>query len=283
MGTKRRTKVEMEAIRTAIVEAVERDRPMTVRQVFYRLAVRGVVPKEKNRGYRTVQRLLVEMRRSGRIPYSWIVDSSRTVRRPQTFDSAEEALRATARAYRRSLWADTNTYVQVWLEKEALAGVLWDVTDEWQVPLWVNRGYGSISYLRQGAERINEALKAGRRVYVYNFGDCDPSGVNAWEKAKEDLREWIDVPDRVSFERVAVTREQIEAWDLPTRPTKKSDSRASGFEGESVELDAIPPARLKALTRECIEQHLDPHVLERAKMTERLERETLHEIAANLS
>jgi len=280
---KRRTKAEMETIRTAICEAVERDHPMTVRQVFYRLAVSGVVPKQENRGYRTVQRLLVEMRRAGRVPYSWIVDSSRTVRRPQTFDSAEDALRTTLRTYRRDLWADAGTYIQVWLEKEALAGVLWDVTEEWQVSLWVNRGYSSVSYLRQGAESINKALRAGREVYVYNFGDHDPSGVNAWEKAEEDLREWIDAPERVRFERVAVTPEQIRDWDLPTRPTKTSDSRAEGFEGASVELDAIPPARLKELTRECIERHINPRALEQTKKTERLERETLRDFAKELA
>ena len=143
------------------------------------------------------------------------------MRRPQTFDSAEDALRSTVRTYRRNLWRDTGTFVQVWLEKEALAGALWDVTDEWHVSLWVSRGYGSISYLRSGAKEINKALRAGRKVYVYNFRDHDPSGVNAWEKAAEDLREWIDAPKRVRFERVVVTPEQIERWDLPTRPTKK--------------------------------------------------------------
>lgn len=274
----------MEAIREAIEAAVRKDRPMTVRQVFYRMAVQGVVPKQERRGYNTVQRLLVEMRREGRIPYSWIVDSSRTIRRPTTFDSMEDALRNTARAYRRSLWTDLPVYIQIWLEKEALTGVLWDVTDRWDVPLWVSRGYTSLSYLHSGAERIQAAIEAGRRVYVYNFGDHDPSGVNAWEKLQETIRAFIDDPQAVEFERVAVTPEQIDAWDLPSRPTKKSDTRSKAWSaGESVEMDAIPPARLKELVRGCVERHIPRRELDYIRAIEEEERQTLRHIADRMA
>jgi len=283
MARKRRTKAEMERIRTAIYEQVAENHPMTVRQVFYQMAVRGIVPKQERRGYNTVQRLLVEMRRAGRIPYAWIVDSSRTIRKPTTFDSMEDALQNTARTYRRSLWTDLDVYVQIWCEKEALTGVLWDVTDDWDVPLWVSRGYSSISYLHQAAERIQAALDAGRLPYVYNFGDHDPSGVNAWEKLKETLREYVEDPELVEFERVAVTPAQIKAWDLPSRPTKRSDSRTKTWEGgRSVEVDAIPPKALKALVQQCVTQHIPDRELQRIQQIEQQERETLQHIAQRM-
>lgn len=255
---------------------------MTVRQVFYRMAVKNVVPKQKSRGYNTVQRLLAEMRRSGRIPFNWIVDSSRMVRKPTTFDSAEDALRRTAQTYRRDLWADTDVHVQMWLEKEALAGVLCDTTEKWDVPLWVNRGYSSITYLHNGADEINRAIEAGNTVFVYNFGDHDPSGVDAWDKLQEDLRDWVRDPTSVRFERIAVTPEQIQRWDLPSRMTKKSDPRSKNFQGRSVELDAIPPDRLKLLVERCVTRHISERQLEQIRKIEREEERTLRQIAEQL-
>jgi hypothetical protein len=270
----------MEAIRAAICDVVDEHRPMTVRQVFYQMAVRGVVPKQERRGYQTVQRLLVEMRRSGRVDYEDIVDSSRTVRRPTTFDSMEDALLDTADMYRRGLWGDTGVYVQIWLEKEALTGVLWDVTDQWDVPLWVSRGYGSISYLHIAAKYVAQALSHGRTVYIYNVGDHDPSGVNAWHKLQETLTEFAGQSEALNFERLAVTPEQIERWNLPSRPTKSSDTRTKTWEGgESVEVDAIPPRQLKAIVQQAIERHISSYELERIKQLEQQERQTLKEYA----
>jgi len=256
---------------------------MTVRQVFYRMAVKDVVPKQKNRGYNTVQRLLAEMRRDGRIPFNWIVDSSRMVRKPTTFDSAEDALRRTAQTYRRDLWSSTDVHVQLWLEKEALAGVLSETTEKWDVPLWVNRGYSSITYLRNGADEINRAIEAGNTVFVYNFGDHDPSGVNAWEKLQEDLSGWVEHPSRVRFERIAVTPKQIREWDLPSRMTKKSDPRSGDFQGRSVELDAIPPDELKGLVEQCVTRHISERQLEQIRQIEQQEEETLRQYAERLS
>ncbi|MES3628954.1 MAG: hypothetical protein PPP56_02185 [Longimonas sp.] len=274
----RRTKAEMEGIRKAIVEALRKDKPMTVRQVFYRLVVEGVVPKVEGRGYRTVARELRKMRRSGRVPYAWIVDSSRTVRRPEQYGSMADALHETARLYRRNLWGDLDDYVQVWMEKEALAGVAWDVTEDMGVSLWVARGYSSISYLHHAAQHINNALEAGKTAYIYNLGDHDPSGCDAWQSAVDELRGFATDPGRVRFERVAVTPKQIRRMDLPSRPTKQTDSRSEGFEGESVELDAIPPNALRSIIRDTIASHIPDHVRTMHEQVEARERETLMQL-----
>jgi hypothetical protein len=132
----------------------------------------------------------------------------------------------------------------------------------------VARGYASLSFLSEAAEYMEEEE---RPVYVYHFGDRDPSGVDAGEKIEQTLRELAPTAEK-HFERVAVTLEQILAWDLPTRPTKQSDSRAKGFGSESVELDAIDPHRLRGLAEAVIERHLSPHeyrVLMAAEESER--------------
>ena len=137
---KRRTKPDVEAIKTAIYNVVEENQPMTVRQVFYQMTVAGVVPKTETSYKNIVVRLLGTMRREGRLPFSWIADNTRWMRKPRTFSSLDSALHNTARTYRRALWDEQDAYVEIWLEKDALSGVLYDVTSEWDVPLMVTRG-----------------------------------------------------------------------------------------------------------------------------------------------
>lgn len=130
--------------------------------------------------------------------------------------------------------------------------MLYPVTSLFDVPLMVARGYASLSFLYGAAEHIRDLDVP---AYIYHLGDFDPSGVNAGEKIEQTLRE-IAPYAQIIFERLAVTPEQIVAWNLPTRPTKASDSRAKGFGEISVELDAIEPNLLRQIVQDAIERHL---------------------------
>jgi hypothetical protein len=127
-----------------------------------------------------------------------------------------------ARFYRKDLWRQAECYVEIWLEKDALSGVLYPVTAEYDVPLMVARGYSSLSFLHSAAEYI---ASLDVPTFIYHLGDFDPSGVNAGEKIEQTLHELAPEAE-IYFERLAVNREQIVAWSLPTRPTKQTDSRA---------------------------------------------------------
>jgi hypothetical protein len=269
----RATKVEVEGRREALLEIIENGHPMTVRQVFYQAIVHGIVEKEES-GYRKVQTDLVLMRRDGALRYDWLADNTRWQRKPWTFDSVEDALRNTAALYRKSQWRDTDSYVEIWLEKDALAGVVLPVTTMFDVPLMVARGYASLSFLYAAAEYISTL---DIPTYIYHLGDFDPSGVNAGEKIEETLRELAPDAD-ISFERIAVTPEQIEQWDLPTRPTKDTDSRSKNFGAVSVELDAIEPNRLRDLVRDAIERHLPPEQFAVLKAAEESERRAISQL-----
>ena len=119
-------------------------------------------------------------------------------------------------------------------------------------------------------------------TYIYHLGDFDPSGVNAGEKIEETLCEMA--PDaEIYFERVAVTEDQITAWDLPTRPTKSSDSRAKGFGDVSVELDAIEPNRLREIVSDVIDIHLPQQQYEVLKAAEQSERELIARLVNQVS
>ena len=266
----RASKAEIEQRRDHLSDIIATMKPMTVRQVFYQASVRGIVEKSEF-GYGKVQTDLVQMRRASVLPYDWLADNTRWMRKPDTHNSVHEALEETARLYRKALWQDADAYVEVWLEKDALAGVVYPITDKYDVPLMVARGYASLSFLHTAAEYISTLDVP---AYIYHFGDFDPSGVNAGEKIEETLTEMA--PNAVIiFERVAVTPKQISNWDLPTRPTKKSDSRSKTFGKISVELDAIEPSRLRRLVQTVIERHLPRKQFEILKAAEESERKLI--------
>jgi hypothetical protein len=224
---------------------------------------------------RTVIRLLVKMREAGTIPFSWLADNTRWQRKPSSFTGIESCLEATANSYRRDLWAAMPIYCEVWCEKDALAGVLLEETKVYDVPLLTARGYSSLTFVHSAAM----AIKArGKPAFVYHFGDLDPSGIDAARDIEAKLRRYA--PDaEIHFERPAVTRSQVEEWDLPSRPTKMTDTRSKKFVGSSVELDAIPAQKLRQIVRECIERHVDQRQLGVLKIAEASEREFLKMVA----
>ncbi|HVC41840.1 MAG TPA: hypothetical protein VND54_07685 [Candidatus Saccharimonadales bacterium] len=267
--------------RLALLEIVESVSPCTVRQAFYQATVRDVVPKTEA-GYDKVGRLLVEMRLDGSLPWEWITDNMRWMRKPRTYGSLEDAATWWAAGYRRDLVPALGR-VEIWLEKDALAGVIYPVTEEWDVPLMVTRGYSSLSFLHTAAESWrmdwrNEDAEPEDPVTVYYLGDHDPSGRDIDRNIERRLREFA--PDtRLRFKRIAVTEEQITEWSLPGRPTKRSDTRSHSWVGDSVELDAIPPDRLRDLVRRRLEAHVNPDTLARIRSAEAAERESIRDFA----
>ena len=267
----RRTRIEIETIKAAIQRLLANEHPMTVRQVFYRLVTLDVIDKTEAEYKSTVCRLLTDMRRNGELPYQWIADNTRWMRKPTSYSNLEQAVQETAEFYRRRLWDDQGVYVEVWLEKDALAGVLYPITAQYDVPLMVTRGYPSLTFLHSAAQGI---LAEDKPAFLYYLGDHDPSGVHIPQKVESDLRE-MAAGAEIHFERIAVNVDQIEALNLPTRPTKKTDSRSKAFKGASVEVDAITSADLRALVEEAITQHIDKEALHTTTVAEQSERELL--------
>jgi hypothetical protein len=263
----------MESLKEGLLEILLKDHPQTVRGVFYQATVRGLIEKTEP-GYKVVQRCLANMRRSRILPFDYIADNTRWMRKPATHSDAEALLFDAWRYYRKAIWESQSDYVEIWMEKDALAGVVFEVTAEWDVPLMVTRGYSSLSFLFESAGHINAVSKP---TYVYCLGDYDPSGIDISRNIEKSLREFT--PDtEIYFERIAVTPDQINEWELPTRPTKKSDSRAKRFMGDSVELDAIPAGTLKELVANRIERHIDYESLNNTRRIEDAERRSLEKV-----
>jgi hypothetical protein len=219
------------------------------------------------------------LRRKGRLPYRYLTDNTRYYIRPNSFNNPAEAIKRTAKFYRKALWDEADEYVEMWLEKDALAGVVSPITEQYDVPLWVSRGYASLSFLYTAAEDMRED---GRPVSIYHLGDYDPSGVDAARKIEKSLREFA--PDvEITFTRLAVLPKQIRDWNLPSRPNKATDTRTAGFEGEaSVELDAIEPQQLRDLVENALDRHLPKRELDVLKVAEESERDYLKMLAGQM-
>jgi hypothetical protein len=170
--------------------------------------------------------------------------------------------------------------VQVWLEKAALAGIVREITGQWDVPLYVPSGYSSLTFLHDAAQDLERQTRTfGRQAIVLQMGDYDPSGQDALRAAREDIEKLapVTVQEGIQFFTIAVTPEQITEMNLPTRPTKKSDTRAAGFSEESVELDAIEPNELRRLVDEEIEACFPDGIRERLREQVEREREEITE------
>jgi hypothetical protein len=279
----RRTKADVNRVKQAILDVVGEDPPMTVRQVFYQLVARGVIEKTEHAYTKIVIYHMSHMRLDGELPYEWVSDETRRRRITQTHDSVEDALEHCAKFYRRSALREADDYVEVWCEKDALSGVLWDVTSDYDVPLMVTRGFPSLTFLHGTALEINRAHRQKKHSYIYQFGDWDPSGAitipRTIEKRLDEMCGNLGCAPPI-FQRVALTEDQIAEYNLPTRPTKRDGNmHAKAFEGDSVELDALPPRALRDMVREVIEWHISPRTLSVLRAAEQSEREVIRALA----
>jgi hypothetical protein len=180
--------------------------------------------------------------------------------------------------YRRSLWVDAECVVQVWLEKDALTGVLAPVTRKYDVPLLVARGFSSLSFLHEAAKAL---VGETRPVFVYHFGDHDYYGRKASAAIDDTLRE-LAPGVKIKFTPLAVTLAQIMKWKLPTRPDGLEGKKADEWDGKpTVELDAIAPTKLRDLLETYLSKHLPPRQLAALKRTEEAEREYIRSLQEN--
>jgi hypothetical protein len=278
----RRTKAAMNDIRAAIKAVLTADNPMTVRQVFYQLVVRNMIDKTEAAYHNVVIRLLTDMRLSGAISFDWIVDESRRTTTTRTFDNVADALNDTAKCYRRSALRESDVYIEIWSEKEALSGIIWDVASDYDVPVAVSKGMPSLSQIYISFTYIRAAWAAGKPSYIYQFGDHDPTGCAIPKMIESRLNElckryWCAIP---TVERIALTREQIRRYRLPSRPTKRAgNSHAKQFTGRSTELDALPPSDLRDLVRDCIERHIPSYQVAALRAAEESERDIIEAFA----
>lgn len=282
--TKRRraTAAEMEERAQFFIDYAHRYGPMTVRGLYYQGEVASLPGIDKSEAsYAKVQRQVLKLRREGRLRYNTIADATRFMRRPRTYDGWEAALQETARLYRKSLWSDSKDEVEIWVEKSALAGVLYPVTSEYDVPLMPTGGYTSETFAYEAVARLKGT---GRILWVYALYDFDRSGQSAANSLCEKVKRFgaqLGVP--VIFKNLGLSLEQVEDMNLPTREPKRKTAADKLWPYDiAAELDAIPPDDLRAMVRRAIEWHLDSYELEALRIAEKAERATLKQFLSGI-
>lgn len=282
----RRTKAEMSVIKYAIIDFATNEGPVTVRQTFYRLVVLGLIEKDENEYRETVSRLMTEMREAGELDWSLVEDGSRFKRGPDLWESAAEYQKAMAANYRRNVWSNQPVAVEVWLEKEALASIVLDVTWEYGVPLFVAKGFSSATYVHDAAERIDNR---DRDTVLLYFGDHDPAGVTMDADLGRRLARYTtkchaDGSERFTVVRCGLNPSQIAHYGLPSRPTKRNaqDYNAKNFAGDSTELDALNPSDLRDLVEQAIVTRLDVSAYDADRLAEESEVAILTSIAESM-
>lgn len=244
--------------------------PMTLRQLYYQFVGMDLIDNKQSQ-YQYLGEAIKEARISGKIPWGWIEDRTRSIDAgdhndgqvvdpDDRFEGNLKWFKNTPDRFHRPRWQGQDNYVEVWVEKEALAGIFATVCEDLKVVSFPNKGYTSVSLLKQAADRIKaEGWQKDRKPYILYFGDFDPSGQDIERNIRDKLQDTFGT--MVHVEREALTREQIDDFQLPPQPAKKTDSRYETFVQNhgnmAVELDALPPEELRDLIRESVDEYFD--------------------------
>jgi hypothetical protein len=169
-----------------------------------------------------------------------------------------------ATGYTEALWEDQEYRPEVWVEKEALIGIVAQGCSPWRVPRLACKGYLSQSEMYGAALRMKRRVDNGQTPVVIHLGDHDPSGVDMSRDNSARLDLMVGQP--VEFRRIALTMEQVREYDPPPNPTKQTDSRSTGYGmASSWELDALDPAVLRDLIQDTIAEYVDQDAFDAAR------------------
>lgn len=265
---------------------------LTLRQLYYQFVSRDLI-RNKDTEYKRLGSIINDARLAGLIDWGHIVDRTRNLRALSHWTDPESIVSTCAEQFRLDKWANQENYVEVWIEKDALVGVLEKACQPLDVPYFSCRGYTSQSEMWSASQRLLKQIRNGKRVTILHLGDHDPSGVDMTrdindrlnqfvlyhrvrdiaekheqgsEESREDyvtrLQDMHNVDmDNVHVNRIALTMDQIRQYDPPPNPAKLTDVRATKYIEEygdsSWELDALEPAVITTLIQENVTALLD--------------------------
>lgn len=258
---------------------------LTLRQLYYQFVSRDIIPNNQ-REYKNLGSLINDARLAGLVDWNAIIDRTRNLRTLQHWNSPFEIMKAVSFSYREDKWSRQSTRVEVWIEKDALVGVIEEVCNTNDVPFFSCRGYVSQSELWAASQRFNGYQERGQEVLVLHFGDHDPSGIDMTRDITDRLALFSDDHQGVSVERMALHYAQVKALKLPPNPAKLTDSRSRGYiaahGSSSWELDALEPKRLVKMIQQGIDSVRDEAEWEEAIAREEKAKAQLQGIAQKL-
>jgi hypothetical protein len=270
---------------------------LTLRQLYYQFVARGLLDNNE-KSYKRLGTIISDGRMAGEVDWDAIKDRTRFVREQPSWDSPHDIVVACARQFHLNRWENNQvTQPEVWIEKDALIGVIEPVCKELDVPCFSCRGYVSQSAMYEAAMRIKDrGDDFGMDTVILHLGDHDPSGIDMTRDVRDRLDTFL-YGDGPEVKRIALTMQQVRALNPPPNPAKLTDARAGynkktgeikpgsyidRFGYESWELDAIEPRQLVQLIRDNIEPFIDRTRWEATEQQERDDRADIMKLAAGL-
>lgn len=260
---------------------------LTLRQLYYQFVAHHDLPNEQ-KNYKRLAEIVSDARLAGLIDWDAIEDRGREPMIPSHWNGPADLIRQGARQFRRDRWLNQRVYVELWVEKQALAGVLWPIASRWHAPLVVNKGYSSSSAMYDNARRfVRRSLDGERGCVVLYIGDHDPSG----EDMVRDVRDRLnllrgDEGSEIEVRKIALTMAQIRMYNPPPNPAKVTDSRYVAYRekygDDSWEVDSLDPATFRALIDGEMRSLVDTDEMNRIIERENVDRKLMYDAADEL-
>lgn len=258
---------------------------LTLRQLYYQFVARGLLAN-KQASYDKLGSVINDARLAGLLDWDWIEDRTRNLRTSPSWNTPQDILQACADTFQTDPWKAQKIRCEVWVEKDALTGVIEPACNDLRVPYFACRGYTSQSETYAAARRFVMYARAGQGSMIFHLGDHDPSGIDMTRDNEARIR--LMMGERARFFRIvrlALNMDQVEEHSPPPNPAKMTDSRATGyverFGDESWELDALDPATLDGLIRDSVKELIDAKAWKKSMAYEAEQRERLSQVALN--
>ena len=255
---------------------------LTLRQVYYQLVARTII-ENNEKSYKNIGNLISDARLAGLIDWNAIEDRTRNMRGNSHWSTPGQIIDSAAYSYHLDHWEGQENYVEVWVEKDALIGIVGQICGQLDVNFFSCRGYVSQSEMWSAAQRLKRRQEQGQNVVLLHLGDHDPSGKDMSRDIQDRLR--IFETYEVEFHRLALNMNQIEKYNPPPNPAKLTDSRATQYINEfgydSWELDALEPQVISDLIERNVESYRNKKLYNEILKQEKMEKSLLSDISDN--
>jgi hypothetical protein len=256
---------------------------LTLRQLYYQFVARSLI-ENKQTEYKRLGSIIKEGRRAGLIDWGAIEDRTREVHTHTSWDSPADIVEAVAQQYREAPWKDQRYRPEVWIEKDALLGVIEAICTEWRVPYFACRGNNSETLQYQAGKRFERHLADRLVPVILHLGDHDPNGLDMTRDNRDRLATYAR--DDIDVRRLALNMDQVERYAPPPNFAKEMDSRYAAYvrqfgTTECWELDALNPSVIADLIGDEIGALVDHAAWNAAMAKEAENRSTLAKASEN--
>jgi hypothetical protein len=260
------TKLMIQRANDIVDEAKSAGVDLTLRQMYYEFVARNWLPN-RQAAYATLGDVMTDARLAGLVDWDAIEDRTRSLKRAAHWESPTDIIKACSEQYRIDRWKDQERRVEVWVEKDTMAGVLQRSCMDLDVPFFACRGYTSATEMWGASQRLLDYIQGGQEVTIIHLGDHDPSGIDMTRDIKDRLKIFLkDNNEYIKVDRIALNMDQVTKYKCPPNPAKAIDPRfkhyAKKFGSSSWEIEALKSTVLIDLVRKAVGKYVDKQAME---------------------